>query len=448
MRLSLEKKTGPLYWCTYEYQVTNNSYMPEDRFKDNVDWIAKNYVPYGYEMICTDGWIEDSFCLNENGYLLKHHDTWKHDWLYWSDYCNERGLALGVYYNPLWISPKAVNDSHYKVVGTDIPVHDITDTDYIFEGDNQSLKGDRFSYYNGDKSLFWVDVNRPGAKEYIQGYVQFFIDNKVDFLRIDFISWYEDGYDKGTKIGRDHGVKNYRTALKWIREAAGDKIMISLVMPHLKHDGENEFGMGSMARINEDCGTGGWLNFSDKNRGIRFDYWSQFTTPFDGLIYWSRKFYEHNMIMDADMLRLNTFDNDEERKSAVSLCILSGAPLDIADQYDSIGDSGWIYQNTELLELNKEGVVCFPLSDDIKNPESEIWTGTKTNGERIVGIFNRDNKEKECNIDFEEKIGISKGKIRDLWLKKDLGVSDHFEAVLEPHGCRIISIIPDSARMV
>lgn len=34
--------------------------------------------------------------------------------------------------------------------------------------------------------------------------------------------------------------------------------MISLVMPHLKNNGENEFGMGQMARINEDSGTGGW----------------------------------------------------------------------------------------------------------------------------------------------------------------------------------------------
>ena len=40
------------------------------------------------------------------------------------------------------------------------------------------------------------------------------------------------------------------------------------------------------------------------------------------------------MIMDADMLRLNTLANDEECKSAVSLELIAGAPLDIADQYD------------------------------------------------------------------------------------------------------------------
>ena len=53
MRLKLDKKTGPLYWCTYEHQFTENTFMPEERFKENIDWMAKEFVPYGYEMVCT-----------------------------------------------------------------------------------------------------------------------------------------------------------------------------------------------------------------------------------------------------------------------------------------------------------------------------------------------------------------------------------------------------------
>ena len=89
-------------------------------------------------------------------------------------------------------------------------------------------------------------LDRSGAKEYVQGYVKYFIDCHVAFLRIDFLSWYEDGMDKGKQIGRNHGSANYRKVLEWIKEAAGDQIMISLVMPHLKNNGENEFGMGQM----------------------------------------------------------------------------------------------------------------------------------------------------------------------------------------------------------
>lgn len=42
MRLKLDKRTGPLYWCTYEKQFTENTFMPEERFKENIDWVAKD----------------------------------------------------------------------------------------------------------------------------------------------------------------------------------------------------------------------------------------------------------------------------------------------------------------------------------------------------------------------------------------------------------------------
>ena len=138
MRLKLDKRTGPLYWCTYEKQFTENTFMPEERFKENIDWVAKEFVPYGYEMVCTDGWIEDSFCINENGYLTRHHDSWKHDWKYWADYLNERGMALGVYYNPTWISPAAVKNKEILVKGTNVPVREITDLSYVYNKENKA----------------------------------------------------------------------------------------------------------------------------------------------------------------------------------------------------------------------------------------------------------------------------------------------------------------------
>ena len=108
------------------------------------------------------------------------------------------------------------------------------------------------------------------------------------------------------------------------------------------------------------------------------------------------------MIMDADMLRLNTFANDEECKSAVSLELIAGAPLDIADQYDTIKDRAWIYQNEELLALNKKEILSFPLSTDTNNPDSTIWIGKEATGEIILSVFNRDAEEKEVEIDFKQ----------------------------------------------
>lgn len=53
--------------------------------------------------------------------------------------------------------------------------------------------GDRFSTKGPGLGLYWVDVNRPGAKEYVQGYVRYFAALGVRYLRVDFLSWFETG---------------------------------------------------------------------------------------------------------------------------------------------------------------------------------------------------------------------------------------------------------------
>lgn len=439
-----KKGTGPLYWSTYEYQFVNNQYMPEDKWKTNIDWIADNFKQYGYNMVCTDGWIESSTKTNANGYIISHNDNWIHDWKYWADYTKNKGLDLGVYYNPLWVTPSSVADNSKTVIGTNIPIHDIVDTKYNFPNGNYGLTGDRFGYEfgNGDKTLYWVDVTKPGAKEYVQGYVNYFKNIGVKFLRIDFLSWYEDGKDKGKAIGKNHGEKNYETALKWMEEAAGNDIELSLVMPHLKNNAQTELKYGDMARINEDVAEGGWKRFSELNRGKKFDYWSQYSNPFDGLIYWSKYFGKNKMVPDADMLRLNTFASDAEKMTAVSLYAIAGAPIDIADEIDTIGNDSWIYQNTEILDLNKQGFVGKPLkADPTDNYNSQIWTGKLQDGTYIVGLFNREDTPQKRSIDFKKTLGLKgNGAVRDLWQHKELGNMTSYGASIPAHSCTILKI--------
>ena len=37
------KGTGPRYWIAYEYCWVNNTAIPEDRWKANIDWIASDF---------------------------------------------------------------------------------------------------------------------------------------------------------------------------------------------------------------------------------------------------------------------------------------------------------------------------------------------------------------------------------------------------------------------
>lgn len=637
---------GPMYWISYEHQYTKNTYMPEKKFKENIDWMAENFLPYGYDMVSTDGWIEGATMLNRNGYVLSHNDrwmtnpldmsekeentdsteneenvnltgkvingdfedgetgwnfigtalhgingneqdavnslyTWKwephdetisqtigglstgkytvsvkaktkngmptngsvasmrikgydaskedevdetsitseqwttytkeidvtsgsidlefyydskgtnsagldldditvepiipgqpqpvteepvveeewqysedkypdgHTWRFWADYAKSKGLKYGVYYNPLWVSPEVVkHPDKYTVVGHP----EIKVSDLIVKDPNGDLKGgDRFNGGQGsERALYWLNVDAPGAEEFIKGYVKFFKDQGVSFLRVDFLSWYETPSTQGIK-GINHTREQYEKALKWMSEAAGTDMILSLVMPNLKDHGELERKYGDMIRIDEDVFGGGWDHTSGRRQEWIGENWSQWASAFQGLTGFADINGRGSLINDADFIRLNTFTGkyaDNERKSEISLYTIAGAPITIADQYDTIGNNAKFYQNTELIELNKIGLSGKPIFNDSahykdnKSRDSERWIGQLPDGSYAVGLFNRSDEQKTLTIDFDKELGINQGSVRDLWAHEDLGTKKSYTAVLEPHDCTIIKVVP------
>ena len=88
-----------------------------------------------------------------------------------------------------------------------------------------------------------------------------------------------------------------------------------------------------MIRINEDCGgeDAGWGRFNNMERGQRFSTWSQWHSAFDGYTYWSYISGRGKIILDGDFIRLNKFKNDDERKTVISLNLIAGGPVSVAD---------------------------------------------------------------------------------------------------------------------
>lgn len=412
---------APLYWSVYENHILRpddfSNYITESDFRANIDWVEQNLLPFGYSMIAIDGWGDDTK-FDENGYRLTHSRFWQHDYAWWADHLQSRGMNLGMYNNPLWVNRQAVS-AGAKIKGTDIPLADIIDTD--------------------EESLWftWVQVDRPGAEEYVKGYIEFYAQMGIKYLRVDFLSWFEDGFDKNFgRVGPQRPREHYETALRWMREAVDEHGMfLSLVMPHLKNEGELEVKYGHMIRINEDVGTGGWQRFSSYQRGIRRTWWSQWANTFDGFVYWSRLSGRGKLILDGDFIRINTMDNDDQKKSVISLHLMAGGPLSPADQHDTIGSDLWLYQNTELLELNRDGFVGKPLDNDPVRPLSQIWVGEMSNGDWIVGLFNREINARERSIDFASQMGISEPvHVRDLWKHEDLGLMTSYTTMVPSRG--------------
>jgi len=147
------------------------------------------------------------------------------------------------------------------------------------------------------------------------------------------------------------------------------------------------------------------------------------------------------MILDGDFIRLNTFANDEERKTAISLHLLAGGPLSVADQYNTVGDSLRFYQNREMLALNEDGFVGKPLTNVPTDERSQIWTGQMADGRWVAGLFNRENTPRDRAINFAAEFGfVGQGAVRDLWAGTGLGAMSSYEATVPPHGCVVLSV--------
>ena len=412
---------GPLYWMAYEQCFVTDSPLAEDRYQKSVDWVAKNFLSYGYDMVCTDGWIERAQTVNENGYITKYNDAWSHDFAYWIDYNKKKGLKTGIYYDPLWMSRKAYENN--------LPVKGSTKT-------TRDIKGN----VNFNDYLYWVDTDKEGAEQWIKGYVRYFIDLGFSFLRIDFLNYYEDAY----------GTERYVKALRWIKEEAGDEIFISLVMPNCFDHAANEIPYGDLFRISEDVFGGGWDFISNRRRGIQQDRWAQWGNAFDGFVGFSDVAARGQIMMDGDFIRLNTCESDTERQFWVSLMAITGSPIAIADQYDTANGCERFYQNEEILALNKMGFSARPMSGNPSEIASSKWVGQLPNGEWIVGLFNREEEASNMSINFLRDLGIKEGKvsnIRDHWTHSDLGAFEGaYKVNIPAHGCRILRITSSCKR--
>lgn len=410
------KGTGPRHWIAYEYCWINNKAIPENVWKSNIDWVNENFKAYGYNMISNDGWIEQAQTINKNGYITKYNDDWVNGFKYWSNYLAKRDMEMGVYYNPMWLTKAAYN------------------LDVVVEGTSHKAKS-IVGNTSFNTELYWVDVAKPGAKEWIQGYVQYFINLGATYLRIDFLENYE----------RNYGTAKYAKALHWIKEAAGNRILLSLVMPNCFNHAQTELQFGDMIRIDDDCFNGGWDFVSDRKRGTWQQHWPQYGNAFDGFVNFSDIGGRGQMILDGDFIRLNTLSNDTERKFQFSLFVMAGSPLTIADQYNTIGNSVWVYQNKELLDLNDQGFVGKPLSYNTRDAfNSSRWVGQLPDGDWIVGLFNRESFPQRSSIDFVKELGLPptvSATVRDLWLHSDLkNIANEYSTELTAHECRILKI--------
>jgi len=408
-----KKGVAPLYWMGYEQPYVTDVALTEDRYEKNMKWFASTMLPYGYTMFCTDGWIEGAgSTVNANGYITSYNGSWKHDFAYWMEQAKGMGMDLGVYYNPLWISSDVAGKGCTVAGRSGVRV--------------SSLRGN--TDFNG--AIWWCDTAKDGAEQYIKGYVRHFINLGFTFLRCDFLRDYENAY----------GTAKYEQALKWISEEAGDDIIVSLVMPNSYNKNKTENPYGDMFRVSADCFGGGWDFISNRRRGQHNGGWPQWENLFDGFVYFST-ISRSTTIMDGDFARLNTCKRPEEKQFWISLLVMAGSPIAIADQYNTIGADSVYYHNRRLLELTKEGFYGKPLSTDLSNKEqSSIWYGKRNTTTYVAAFFNREETPVTYTLPIYSKLNVRTAvDVVDLWTGDTLNnQATNLTFRLNPHECRLV----------
>lgn len=429
---NIHKYKAPLYWSVYEYcyELEKAGVQAEDmdinsqEWDNIIDWVATELKPYGYDMVCTDGFIP-MHAKDASGYMTHYGSVSLEDLV---AKCKAKGLKLGVYDNPLWIH----GPLNTQVAGTNYNFGSL-----VYNGTNP------VNNPSVDDTWFtWVVAENPGAREYIDGFFRHYADLGVEFIRMDFLSWYEDGKDRNMGVvGRGYGHESYTRALAYIAESANKYgIFTSLVMPHMFNDAEVEAKYGNMVRIVADTGDGGWWHCSAADRGKAYSSWPNCMNMFDGFTYWSHIAGRDQVILDGDFIRLNKFNNDAERETVISLQLMAGGPIAVADQNITVGDNLKFYTNSEILELNTDHFVGHPLSDKLGDSDNQVWFGQLSSGDYVVGLFNR--SESAVNYSYSlSDFGISgQCMVRDLWAHNDLGLLSSINETVAPHGCKILKI--------
>lgn len=195
---------APLYWSVYgalRKQELDRSFpniFTEDDWDKAIEYVDTNLKSYGYDMLVTDGFASMS---GDNGDMTRYSHIRKDDnspEAQLSDVLAKlkaKGLELGIYDSPFWL--------HYSNGDAIMPGTDgikVSSLRYDPTKDKEVLHPEKNDY------SWWVNTDHPGAEQYFEGFFKHYADLGVHFIRIDFLSWYEDGMNYTDVVVRVMGV--------------------------------------------------------------------------------------------------------------------------------------------------------------------------------------------------------------------------------------------------
>ncbi len=406
-------QTPPMGWNSYN---CFGSAVHEDEVKANADYLAKNLKQYGWQYVVVDFlWSYDNprGSVIGNPFQQQLPDGSYVPWLTmdkWgrlmpqptkfpsafggkgfkplSDYVHALGLKFGIHV--MRGIPRQAVWEKSPVKGT----HGIT----------ADMIADTFSTCPWMNHMYGLDMNKPGAQEYLNSIIELYKEWDVDFIKVDDIS---RPYHKAEIEGYKKAINN-----------AGRPMVLSISPGETPlADSVHVMSHANMWRMADDF----------------WDNWEMILHMFNYAKSWQGTGGPGHW-PDCDMIqigklskrgpvgpeRYSRFTEDELYTHINFWCIYRSPLMLGGNQPDNRELELKLFTNDEVIAVNQQGENPRQL---YKNESSMVWVSNVSGSKDLyVGLFNIANTSHNVTIDFAS-LGL-KGKVmvRDLWKHADVAV--------------------------
>lgn len=421
--------TPPMGWNSYNCY---GSAVHENEVKANADYIAKYLKPYGWQYVVVDFlWSYDNPPGSKigNPFQKNLEDGSYVPWLSMDQYgrllpdANKFPSAFGNKgFKPLSNYVHSLGLKFGIHVMRGIPRQAVWAKSPVFgtKGITADMIADTFSTCPWLNHMYGLNMQKPGAQEYLNSILKLYASWDVDFIKVDDIA----------RPYSSAEIEGYKKAI----DLCGRQIVLSLSpgeTPLIQSTHVKKYA--NMWRMADDF----WDNWDQLLK--MFDYakrWEGIGTPG----HWP----------DCDMIqigklskrgpvgpeRYSRFTKDEALTHLTFWCIYQ-SPLMLGGNLPE--NREWelkLFTNQEVLNVNQHAKNPTQL---YKKDGSMVWISHVPDSKDIyVAMFNISDSVHQVVVDFKN-LGL-KGKIavRDLWKNEDKGIlRNQYKQTINPHGAAL-----------
>lgn len=419
--------TPPMGWNSYDSYGT---YLHEKAFLENLRVFVEKFKPAGYEYFVIDeGWYAeyetrpgtlfpttdkaDEINLSADGYFIPSKVYFPNGLKALAEECHRNGVKFGMHI--LRGIPRKAVKLNTPIKGTPYHASEIANTQ---------------STCSWSPHTFGVDMSKPGAQEWYDGYIQMLADIGVDFIKAD-------------------DIVTYPAEIVAVQNAiakCGRKIILSLSPGNSATGNEIKlYEKADMLRVTGDV----WDKQSDIDKC--FDAWLawQYVPVREG--FW----FDMDMIPFGELQVMvpegttqrmagegtHRFDRLSlpQKQTFITMRAMSASPLMIGGGLATLDpDSLALLTNHDMIECNQNGVVGHLTSNAKYLQCWKTQRKSSSGGSGWVAIFNRSSEKNSGGVGLKEfgLNGDKKYRLHDIWGNKPFkpGKID-----LEPNGCVFIA---------